>query len=168
MFGIGYQEAFVILVIALVVFGPHRLPELAAQAGRWMREFKKITGDLTGEFEKTIAEVDDIKRTVQREMKGVMDEVEGVAGGVKKDLAGGPKAVGAGSKTAAKPGVNTGKILTRATKTDPLSDVSAMDDNLARGPITKRVVVQPNGTIKSDAALDSVRRRRAAAAYSSR
>lgn len=164
MFGIGYQEAFVILVIALVVFGPHRLPELAAQAGRWVREFKKITGDLTGEFEKTIAEVDDIKRTVQREMKGVMDEVDSVAGGVKKDLSGKPKT--AAAKTPAKPGVNTGKILTRATKTDPLSDVSAMDDKLVLGPITKRVVIEPNGTIKSDAAIESVRKRRAAAAYS--
>lgn len=164
MFGIGYQEAFVILVIALVVFGPHRLPELAAQAGRWVREFKKITGDLTGEFEKTIAEVDDIKRTVQREMKGVMDEVDSVAGGVKKDLSGKPKTVAA--KTPAKPGVNTGKILTRATKNDPLSDVSAMDDKLVLGPITKRVVIEPNGTIKSDAAIESVRKRRAAAAYS--
>ena len=31
MFGIGYQEMFIVLVVALVIFGPKRLPELAGQ-----------------------------------------------------------------------------------------------------------------------------------------
>ena len=99
MFGIGYQEMFVILVLALVVFGPHRLPELAGQVGRWVRQFRTMTADLTGEFEKTIAEVEDIKQTIRGEMQGVMDEVEGVGASVKKDLSGKPRAVGAGGKT---------------------------------------------------------------------
>lgn len=164
MFGVGYTELFIIAVIALVVFGPARLPELAGQAGRWIREFRKMTSDLTGEFEKTIAEVDDIKDTFRREMKSMVDEVDTVADSVKSDLSsatgrkGTPAKLGSGSaKTAAtsgaaktsgakpasrtapkhavsKPATNGKAALPLATKADPLVDVSMLDDALLTGP----------------------------------
>jgi sec-independent protein translocase protein TatA len=44
-FGIGPLELIIVLVIALVVFGPKRLPELGKSLGTGMREFKdSITG----------------------------------------------------------------------------------------------------------------------------
>lgn len=43
---IGPMEIAIVLIIALVVFGPSRLPELGKSAGKGMREFKaSITGD---------------------------------------------------------------------------------------------------------------------------
>lgn len=45
-FGIGPFELIIVLVIALVVFGPKKLPELGRSLGTGMREFKdSITGD---------------------------------------------------------------------------------------------------------------------------
>jgi sec-independent protein translocase protein TatA len=41
MFGLGYQELLIILVIVLVLFGANRLPELARSLGSSMKEFKK-------------------------------------------------------------------------------------------------------------------------------
>jgi sec-independent protein translocase protein TatB len=86
MFGIGYQEMFVILVVALVVFGPARLPELAGQVGRWVRDFRRMSSDLTGEFEKTFAEVEEVKKSFQREIQSIQDEVEGVGKSTQRDL----------------------------------------------------------------------------------
>jgi sec-independent protein translocase protein TatA len=41
MFGLGYQELLIILVIVLILFGANRLPELARSLGSSMKEFKK-------------------------------------------------------------------------------------------------------------------------------
>jgi len=41
MFGIGLPELIVIMVVALVVFGPSRLPEIGSALGKGIRDFKK-------------------------------------------------------------------------------------------------------------------------------
>jgi TatA/E family protein of Tat protein translocase len=46
MFGIGMTELAVIFVVALIVFGPTKLPELARSLGRAMAEFRRASTDL--------------------------------------------------------------------------------------------------------------------------
>lgn len=46
----GPAEMLVIGIFALLVFGPQKLPEMARQFGRAIREFKKATNDLTSEL----------------------------------------------------------------------------------------------------------------------
>ena len=59
MGSIGGPEILVILVIALLLFGPTKLPELGKSLGRALREFKKASQELQDTIER---EVDDLKR----------------------------------------------------------------------------------------------------------
>lgn len=45
MFGMGMTEILVILVVALIVIGPKKLPEIAKSLGKAMGEFKRATND---------------------------------------------------------------------------------------------------------------------------
>jgi TatA/E family protein of Tat protein translocase len=64
----GAGEIMVIMIVALLIFGPGKLPEIMGQVGRTVREFKKATRDLTGEFQESIHDVqstmDEMKTTV--------------------------------------------------------------------------------------------------------
>jgi len=46
MFGLGYQELLLILVIVLILFGAQRLPDLARSLGSRVKEFKKGVNEL--------------------------------------------------------------------------------------------------------------------------
>jgi len=46
MFGLGYQELLLILVIVLILFGAQRLPDLARSLGSSVKEFKKGVAEL--------------------------------------------------------------------------------------------------------------------------
>jgi sec-independent protein translocase protein TatA len=49
MFGLGYQELLIILVIVLILFGANRLPELARSLGSSVKEFKKGVNEVKAE-----------------------------------------------------------------------------------------------------------------------
>ena len=62
-FGIGAGEIILILILALIIWGPKRLPEIARTLGRTVRALKKATYDLTSQVTKEI----DIQETDGKE-----------------------------------------------------------------------------------------------------
>jgi sec-independent protein translocase protein TatB len=67
MLGMGPMEIAVILIIALIIFGPGKLPEIGQTVGRAVRDFRSATNDITGDFKQTMNELqetaDDFKNT---------------------------------------------------------------------------------------------------------
>jgi sec-independent protein translocase protein TatA len=55
---LGPAEILVILVIALLVFGPNKMPEVARQVGRGMREFRRVQQHLSTELRDVVSEFD--------------------------------------------------------------------------------------------------------------
>ena len=54
LFGIGLPELFLIMVLALVVIGPERLPEVAGQVGRTVADLRRQATELTSEFQHSL------------------------------------------------------------------------------------------------------------------
>ena len=54
---LGPAEILVILVVALMVFGPNRLPELARQVGKAVREFRSLQEDLRRQLRETVGDL---------------------------------------------------------------------------------------------------------------
>ncbi|MXX00278.1 MAG: twin-arginine translocase subunit TatB [Acidimicrobiia bacterium] len=59
-----WNEILVILVVAMVVFGPHRLPEMARKAGKMMAEFRVAARELREGIEKELA-VEEMRQVAQ-------------------------------------------------------------------------------------------------------
>jgi TatA/E family protein of Tat protein translocase len=119
VFGIGPQEMMIIAVLALLVFGPGKLPEVMGQAGKLVRDFRRMSAELSGEFEKTIAEARDATSGLTAELGGMSKEVNSVTNSVKKDL--GLKGGTAGSKAKSTTGARTGSTTSKAGSTSKTS-----------------------------------------------
>ncbi|HET6478307.1 MAG TPA: TatA/E family twin arginine-targeting protein translocase [Dehalococcoidales bacterium] len=62
-FGIGLGEVLLILIVALIIWGPKRLPEIARTLGKTVRTLKKATSDLTSQVTREL----DIEETERKE-----------------------------------------------------------------------------------------------------
>ena len=78
MFGsIGPAELILIFIVALLVFGPKKLPEIGRSVGKAIREFKKTSEEIKGRIEEEIeaSEVKDVAKTLETEAKEIKDNL---------------------------------------------------------------------------------------------
>jgi len=64
-FGLGTPELLVILVLALVILGPKKLPDVGRTLGKGVREFKSTISDIEDVKKSTIGQVDELKDSLK-------------------------------------------------------------------------------------------------------
>ena len=115
-FGIGATELMVILVIAIVLFGPDKIPTMAGQVAKTIRDFRRYTSELTKEFNDATGGLkDEIQGTIadlrgeleatqadlrsQLDLTGIMQEAAAAANGTAVAAPAAAAAVAAGTPT---------------------------------------------------------------------
>jgi sec-independent protein translocase protein TatA len=69
--GIGPMEVFFVLVGALIIFGPKKLPEMGRSLGKALREFRSVGNDIQDEITKATDDIDiDPDKTIKPPKSG--------------------------------------------------------------------------------------------------
>lgn len=70
MFDVGFSELVLILVVALVVVGPERLPKLARTAGLYLGRARRMVAAVKADVQRELA-AEDLKQTLQKQVESV-------------------------------------------------------------------------------------------------
>lgn len=73
IFGIGLPEMALIFIIALLVFGPKKLPEIGRSLGKAIRGFQEASNEFQNEFKR---EAEQIEKAVKQPMEAKLEEPE--------------------------------------------------------------------------------------------
>ena len=89
----GFSEMLVIAVIALLVFGPERLPELARNAGKMMSRFRAETTKSVEELRRAadLHGIDEDLRSIRQDVDGIRSSVTGALTGASTTGAAAPR-----------------------------------------------------------------------------
>ena len=67
IFGVGLPEVTVILLLALLIFGPKKLPELGKQLGKTLQSLKNASNEFQNELNKAVNEPENNKTNIMME-----------------------------------------------------------------------------------------------------
>lgn len=77
MFGnIGFPELLIIMAIALLIFGPKKLPEVGKSIGRAIREFRKASDEIKEKIDQEI-QADEFREIKEELKKDIKEDEEG-------------------------------------------------------------------------------------------
>lgn len=86
MFGVGFTELIVVAVIALLVFGPEKLPELAKTLGGFLNQLRGYSDKARREFYNAIyTPAEDFRKTLDEEKRNLKSKLISEIEDIKKD-----------------------------------------------------------------------------------
>ena len=88
MFDFGFWELTIVMVVALLVVGPDRLPALAGQIGKWVGKAKRMIASVRSDIESEIkaAELKEILEKQQGEIGELKEMLKGTKDEIEKEL----------------------------------------------------------------------------------
>jgi TatA/E family protein of Tat protein translocase len=132
--GMGPMELILIVVLALIVFGPAKLPEIMGQVGKAINDFRKATSDLSEEFNKTIqAELQETKAVVE-EAKSVMTDAKSAVSDVHTTVNSAVTGMPAPTRVA-EPGEVAGTPTPNGISTEPHAEINGTAPADAKPPL---------------------------------
>ena len=88
MFDVGFSELVLIALLALIVLGPKRLPEVARTAGRWLGRLRRFMNDVKQDLDKELhsAELSELRK-LKQELDDTRRVIEESSGQLYQDVA---------------------------------------------------------------------------------
>ncbi len=86
LLGVGLPELLMILLVALLVVGPQKLPEVAVQIARFIREFRAYTASMTRELTDALEDLEREVTETKTEFKDVKDEWKDIGQGLHSSV----------------------------------------------------------------------------------
>ncbi len=78
LFGVGIFEALLVLVVALIVVGPNKFPEIAKSAGRWFTVARNYASEVRSDIESATAEIESEVMKEQEFIDGIGDDLNSI------------------------------------------------------------------------------------------
>ena len=72
MFEIGFSEIILVAIVALVVFGPEKLPGLARDIGLWTGRIRRMVNSVQQDVQRELSRADELKRLIE-EQQNILD-----------------------------------------------------------------------------------------------
>ena len=72
---LGMQELILIFIVALLVFGPRKLPELGQSLGKGLREFRRATNEMKATWNDQMRDAENEVRSTARDLRDVEREI---------------------------------------------------------------------------------------------
>lgn len=84
-FGIGLQELFIVLLIALIVVGPARLPQMAFKIGQVMRRLRMVTTEMARDISDEVNRETDLKSGIVDDIREIVADMNPIDKEDKED-----------------------------------------------------------------------------------
>jgi len=86
MFGVGVLELMVILILTVIVVGPDRMPQVAADLAKWIRQTRAYARHLMGDFNSVVADLEKEAGASREDWKEIASVVTRHTGSVGQEL----------------------------------------------------------------------------------